>query len=98
MELVFWYEFLMRALYKNKRVFVIPKVGYYHLVNRPECMTNKYAETMSEKEVSCVICFFSLVENGRLTWLSKVAKPFTCNGFSVNRCGKVMEIECRSVW
>ena len=50
MELVFWYEFLMRALYKNKRVFVIPKVGYYHLVNRPECMTTKYAETMSEKE------------------------------------------------
>ena len=50
MELVFWYEFLMRALYKEKRVFVIPKVGYFHLVNRPGCMTTKYAETMSEKE------------------------------------------------
>jgi hypothetical protein len=50
MELVFWYEFLMRALYKEKRVFVIPKIGYFHLVNRPGCMTTKYAETMSEKE------------------------------------------------
>ena len=50
MELVFWYEFLMRALYKGKKIFVIPKVGYYHLVNRPGCMTTNYAETMSEKE------------------------------------------------
>ena len=50
MELVFWYEFLMRALYKGKKIFVIPKVGYYHLINRPDCMTTKYAETMTEKE------------------------------------------------
>lgn len=50
MELVFWYEFLMRALYKGKKVFVIPKVGYYHFVNRHGSMTNNYAETMTEKE------------------------------------------------
>jgi hypothetical protein len=50
MELVFWYEFLLRALYKGKRVSVIPKVGYYHVVNRPNSITNKYSETMSEKE------------------------------------------------
>jgi glycosyltransferase involved in cell wall biosynthesis len=50
MELVFWYEFLMRALYKGKRIFVIPKVGYYHVIDRPGCMTTNYANTMSEKE------------------------------------------------
>lgn len=50
MELVFWYEFLLRALYKGKKIFVIPKVGYYHMVNRPDSITNVYANTMSEKE------------------------------------------------
>lgn len=50
MELVQWYEFLMRALYKGKRTFVIPKVGYYHTVNRPDSITNNYADTMTEKE------------------------------------------------
>lgn len=50
MELVFWYEFLLRALYKGKKIFVIPKVGYYHTVNRPDSITNVYANTMSEKE------------------------------------------------
>lgn len=50
MELVFWYEFLLRALYKGKKMFVIPKVGYYHIPNRPGSITNNYSETMSEKE------------------------------------------------
>jgi hypothetical protein len=50
MKLVNWYEFLLRALYKGKRVFVIPKVGYYHIVNRPDSITSNYAETMTEKE------------------------------------------------
>lgn len=50
MELVFWYEFLLRALYKGKKIFVIPKVGYYHIPNRPGSITNNYSETMSEKE------------------------------------------------
>lgn len=50
MKLVNWYEFLLRAIYKGKKVFVIPKVGYYHTVNRPESVTMAFSETMSEKE------------------------------------------------
>ena len=50
LKLVVWYEFILRALYKNKRLFVIPKVGYYHTVNRPDSITTKYAEEMTEKE------------------------------------------------
>lgn len=50
MKLVFWYEFLLRALYKGKKLFVIPKVGYYHIPNRPGSITNNYSENMSEKE------------------------------------------------
>lgn len=50
MELVYWYEFFMRALYKGKKIFVIPKVGYYHTANRPDSITMNYVNTMSEKE------------------------------------------------
>lgn len=50
MKLVFWLEFLKRALYNNKPVFVIPKVGYYHFVNKEDSLSNFYATTMSEKE------------------------------------------------
>lgn len=50
MKLVYWFEFLMRALYKGKRIFVIPKIGYYHFVNRPDSISAKYSMEMSEKE------------------------------------------------
>jgi hypothetical protein len=50
MKLVFWYEFLLRALYKEKRIFVIPKIGYYHYVNREGSITSEYAKNMSVKE------------------------------------------------
>lgn len=50
MKLVFWYEFILRALYKNKVLFVIPKIGYYHYVNREGTITVNYRNEMSEKE------------------------------------------------
>ena len=34
MKLVFWYEFLLRALYKQKKFYVVPKVGYIHTAIR----------------------------------------------------------------
>lgn len=51
MKLVFWYEFLMRALYKQKKFYVVPKIGYIHKVNRDGCLTNVYKSEMSENEV-----------------------------------------------
>jgi hypothetical protein len=50
LELVTWYEFFLRVLYKQKRVFVIPKVGYFHVVNRPDSITDNYIKNMTEKE------------------------------------------------
>ena len=50
MKLVFWLEFIKRALYEGKKIFVIPKIGYYHVVNRENSMSNMYASTMTEKE------------------------------------------------
>lgn len=51
MKVSFWYEFLLRALYKSKRVYVIPKVGYYHKINRYGSMTEDIMENMEDKEV-----------------------------------------------
>lgn len=50
MKLSFWYEFLLRAINKKKNVFVIPKVGYFHLVNRNGSLATDYAQNMSDRE------------------------------------------------
>lgn len=50
MKLVFWFEYLLRSLHENKKLFVIPKVGYYHVVGRDGSLTDTYAKTISEKE------------------------------------------------
>lgn len=49
-KLSFWYEFLLRAINKDKNVFVIPKVGYFHLVNRNGSLADTYATNMDERE------------------------------------------------
>lgn len=50
MKLSFWYEFLLRAINRDKNVFVIPKVGYFHLVNRTGSLVEEYAKSMSDRE------------------------------------------------
>lgn len=52
MKVVYWYEFLLRALYKGKRIYVIPKVGCHHTVNRKGGLTAANAEKISEKELA----------------------------------------------
>ena len=52
MKLSFWYEFLFRALYKGKRIYVIPKVGYIHTVGRENSLTSLYMNNMKEKEAN----------------------------------------------
>ena len=49
-KLSFWYEFLLRALNKDKQVYVIPKIGYFHIVNRDGSLATEYAQTMSDRE------------------------------------------------
>lgn len=50
MKLAFWYEYLMRSIYKGKKVYVIPKVGYKHLVNRPNSLSMNYNNEMDSDE------------------------------------------------
>ena len=51
MKLTFWYEMLLRANYKAKKIYVIPKVGYKHCINRPESLMDVYSKTMPSQEV-----------------------------------------------
>lgn len=49
-KLSFGYELLMRMANLYGDVFIIPKVGYYHFVNREDSLTAEYHRTMSQEE------------------------------------------------
>ena len=48
-KLSFWYEFLLRATGKNIKIYVIPKNGYYHSIEREDSLLSEYS-TMSANE------------------------------------------------
>lgn len=50
MKLVFWFEYILRSLHENKKLFVVPKIGYYHFVGRPDCLSEIYSKEISTKE------------------------------------------------
>lgn len=39
----FWYEFLLRMTHLSKKIYVIPRIGYVHYLNRENSMLEKYA-------------------------------------------------------
>lgn len=49
-KLTFWYEFLLRAVRNDKKVYVIPKVGYIHTLNRKDSLSTYYNESMKPEE------------------------------------------------
>lgn len=50
MKLSYWYEFMLRAVHNKKTIFVIPKVGYIHLINRKDSESVNYQNTMTTDE------------------------------------------------
>ena len=50
MKLTFWYEMLLRANYKAKKIYVVPKIGYKHCINRPESLMDVYSKTIPNQE------------------------------------------------
>lgn len=51
LKVFFWYELLLRLNHNGKKIYVIPKVGYEHYVNRDESLTTMYQQ-MNQDEVS----------------------------------------------
>ena len=39
LKIAAWYEFLLRCCYKNKAIYVVPKIGYIHALDTPESYT-----------------------------------------------------------
>jgi hypothetical protein len=50
MKITFWYEWLLRATNKGKKVFVIPKVGYNHSLARKGSLVEYYKDNMGKDE------------------------------------------------
>ena len=50
MKITFWYEFLLRATDKGKKVYVIPKVGYNHYIGRNDSLLDIYQNTITPDE------------------------------------------------
>ncbi len=61
-KLSFWYEFLLRAVNNNIKIYVIPKSGYYHLIDREGSIMDEYSKTMDDKE--------------RLWWIKLASKEY----------------------
>lgn len=49
-KLSFGYELLLRLAHFYKEAYVVPKIGYYHFVNRDSSLTSFYRNTLSKKE------------------------------------------------
>ena len=50
MKLTFWYELLMRMAYNGKKMYTIPKLGYFHCVGRDGSLIAEYNKTLSPDE------------------------------------------------
>lgn len=51
-KISFWYEFLLRLTNNGKKIFVIPKLGYKHYVERENSLYEIYKKTIKEEESS----------------------------------------------
>lgn len=51
-KLSFGYELLLRLTHLYNEAFVVPKVGYFHFVNREDSLTSEYHKTMTKEEGS----------------------------------------------
>lgn len=51
-KLSFGYELLLRLTNIFEEIFVVPKVGYFHFINREDSLTSEYHNTMSQEEGS----------------------------------------------
>lgn len=48
----FWYELMLRADYKSKKIYVVPKVGYRHGIERPGSLLEIYKQTLTSDEAT----------------------------------------------
>lgn len=49
-KLTFWYEWIMRATHSGENLYVVPKVGYAHVIARKGSLMDEYRSTIDAKE------------------------------------------------
>lgn len=49
-KISFWFEFLLRATHQQKNIYVVPKLGYIHMLNREDSLIDIYSKTINEEE------------------------------------------------
>jgi hypothetical protein len=49
-KITFWYEWMLRATSKGKKIFVIPKVGYNHTLGRESSLVETYKKEIDKNE------------------------------------------------
>ena len=49
-KLSFGYELMLRLTNMFSEVFVVPKIGYFHFINREDSLTSEYHNTMTQEE------------------------------------------------
>ena len=71
--IVFWYEFMLRATNKNKRLMVIPKVGYVHYLDRKGSLLDEYRNKYTEKESEY---WFNIAKKESFYNIQRDVKPY----------------------
>lgn len=51
-KLAFNYEYLLRAANKNQKIYVVPKEGYMHVINRNNSLSDIYGKEVSDEETN----------------------------------------------
>ena len=49
-KVTFWYEFMLRAAHKGEKFYVVPKIGYTHVLGRDGSLLMNYRKTVDTKE------------------------------------------------
>lgn len=55
LKIASWYEFLLRACYNSKKVYVVPKIGYSHTIGREDSYSETMAKELKQEEGSWLI-------------------------------------------
>lgn len=50
MDISFWYELFMRYCNNSKNIFIIPKIGYIHYINREDSLMKFYEDNMTNDD------------------------------------------------
>lgn len=50
LKIASWYEFLMRLCYKSKKIYVLPKIGYNHTIDREDSYMSVEQKRITQEE------------------------------------------------